>query len=261
MDKKRTHRTAIKINTLLLFIFQFCISSTAFSAFPPDYRATYDVIKYGATVGRSTIVLTQNKNQVHYSQNVELVGIISFFKKDRVAENSWLTRNDNGTFLLNKYQYIHSNSKKNRDTLIEATWKKDENNQLTGTITGNTRGKTISLQTNGTVWDTLSFQLALMNDVSNKKTSYHYNVVSRDKIKQYVFRHDGEETIEVNGREYDTVKLERNNGERSIKIWLAPELHYVPVLIENYKDGDLDSTMKLDSIKFDDNHERSSTTQ
>ena len=266
MDRTQTHRTAMRSIKLLpciylACVFQICILATAHGAFPPDYTATYDVDKFGTTIGRSTIALNQNKNEMHYSQNVELVGFISWFKDDRVTENSWLTANGNNSFLLNKYQYIHSNSNKNRDSLFEATWIYNEIDQLTGTITGNARGEMISLQTNEKVWDTLSFQLQLMNDASAKKQSYHYNVISRGKIKHYTFTDAGEETIEINDKEYKTVVLERRNGRKSSKIWLATELHYIPVLIEKYEDDDLDSTMILDTIVFNENQKRNATTE
>lgn len=255
MDKTQTHRTAMKSKTLLpsiylISIFQLCIYTTAHGAYPPDYTAIYDVDKYGATVGRSTIALKQSKDEMHYSQNVELVGFISWFKSDRVAEDSWLSNNDSNSFLLKKYQYVHSHSNKNRDSLIEASWGKNEKGQLTGTITGKMRGNTVSIQSNEKVWDTLSFQLALMNDASENKNIYHYNVISRGKIKQYTFTNAGKETIEINDKEYKTVIFERHNGRKFSKIWLATELHYIPVLIEKYKDGDLDSTMTLDTIRF-----------
>ena len=126
----------------------------------------------------------------------------------------------------------------------------NETGELTGEITGDSRGNVVSLKTNKSVWDTLSFQLALMNDASNKSNTYDYNVISRGEVKKYTFLPVAEETIEVNDEEHKTVKLERHNGEKITKIWLAKELHYVPILIEKFKDGDLDSTMTLDSITF-----------
>lgn len=255
MDKKHPHRTRINLRALLpkillIGIVQFGIVATAHSTFPPDYTATYHVDKFGTTVGLSTITLKQAENEVHYSQNVELVGFVSWFKKDRVSENSWLTKNENNIYLLKKYQYIHTHSKKNRDSLIEADWTINKNNQLAGTIIGDVRGKNIALQTNERVWDTLSFQLALMSDVSNKTNNYHYNVISRGIIKKYSFTQTGEEVLEINDREYRTVILERHGGKKSTKIWLSTELHYVPILIENYKDDELDSTLTLDTITF-----------
>ena len=247
MDRQHTHRTKMKIKALIFTFLYSCMPTIAYSAFPPDYRAIYHVEKLGTTVGRSTIALNTTDTEIHYSQNVKLVGFISFFKKDRVSENSWISKIDND-YLLKKYQYVHSHSDKNRDSLFEATWESDKNCGLTGEITGNTRGKTVSLKTNEPVWDTLSFQLALMNDISNKNETYTYNVISRGEIKQYIFNKIGEETIEANDRKYKTIKLERYSGNKATKIWLATEKHYVPVLIEQYKDDDLDSTMTLDSV-------------
>ena len=239
----------MKIKSLLLMFLYCCLPATAHSAFPPDYTAVYDVDKYGSTVGRSTIILKQTEDEIQYSQYVKLVGFISFFKKDRVAENSWIRKN-NGDPLFDKYQYIHSNSDKNRNSLFEAVWEKNENDELIGRVTGNSRGVTTALTTNKPIWDTLSFQLALIDDVSSKNDAYIYDVISRGEIKQYMFSAIGEETIEINDREYRAVKLERRSDNKITKIWLAADLHHIPVMIKQYKDGDLDSTMTLDTIMF-----------
>lgn len=249
MDKKHTNGTAMKIKAILLILIQCCLSTTANSALPPDYKAIYNVDKFGTTVGRSTVTLNQNDNEIHYSQNVKLVGFISYFKKDRVSENSLITKGDDG-LLFNRYQYTHSNSKKNRNSLFEATWMKDENNELIGKITGNSRGIKTSLTTNEPIWDTLSFQLALIDDVSSNNSTYNYNVISRGVIKQYKFSTIGEETIEIDDSEHKTIQLERRSNNKITKIWLAKNKHYIPVLIEQYKDGDLDSTMTIDTIMF-----------
>ena len=239
----------MKIKTFLLVLLG-CISTSAFSGFPPDYTATYYVDKLGTTVGRSTIALVQDDKEIHYSQHVELVGFVSLFKKDRVAENSWITKQNDGTLRFKKYQYVHSNSKKNRDSLIEATWTSAEDETPIGELTGHSRGNAVSLKTSEPIWDTLSFQLALINDVSDKNDSYDYNVISRGQIKQYQFSIIGEESIEIEDKAYKTIKLERHSGNKATKIWLAPSLNYVPVLIEQYKDDDLDSTMTLDFAVF-----------
>ena len=249
MGRKRTNGTAVKIKASLLVLLGV-ISTSAFSNFPPDYTATYYVDKLGTTVGRSTISLVQDENEIHYSQHVELVGFISLFKKDRVSENSWITKQNDDTLLFKKYQYVHSNSKKNRDSLIEAAWTTEEDETPIGELTGHSRGKPVSLKINEPIWDTLSFQLALINDVSDKNDSYNYNVISRGQIKQYNFSYIGEETIEIEDKAYKTIKLERHSGNKATKIWLAPSLNYVPVLIEQYKDDDLDSTMTLDLVVF-----------
>jgi len=239
----------MKINALLLTLICCCISTAANSAFPPDYTATYNVDKFGTTVGHSTISLRQTENEIHYAQNVRLVGFISFFKKDRVAENSWITKNKDG-LLFNKYQYLHSNSSKNRNSLFEAIWEKNEDSELIGRITGNSRGVITALTTDKPIWDTLSFQLALIDDVSSKTDTYNYDVISRGEIKQYAFLIVAEETIEIDDKAYKTVKLERISDDKATRIWLAADLHYIPVLIEQFKDGELDSTMTLDSVSF-----------
>ena len=37
---------------------------------------------------------------------------------------------------------------------------------------------------------------------------------------------------------------------RQLHIWLIPELHNIPVIIENYRDGKEHSRMQLESVQF-----------
>ena len=38
--------------------------------------------------------------------------------------------------------------------------------------------------------------------------------------------------------------------DRQLHIWLLPELHNIPVIVENYRDGKEHSRMQLESVKF-----------
>ena len=211
----------MKIKALLIAL-QFCISFYAQGAFPPNYTASYDVEKYGLRVGRGTIVLEQNKASIHYSQSVELVGLASLFKSDRIEEDSWLTISANKQVLLNKYQYIHSNSSRDRDVLIEGKWSRTKDNQLTGIFNGTVSGGEITVKTKTPIWDNFSFQLALMSDVSDNKKSLSYNIISRGRLKKYDFSLLGSEKLQINEKEYNTVKLERIDDRGKVICYRRP---------------------------------------
>jgi len=242
----------MKKKALLFIGLLFYTCAPASGALPPDYTATYDVEKYSIRVGRSTITLEQADNRIHYSQEVKLVGFAALFKKDHVAEDSWLRKSKKNHFLLEKYQYIHTNGDRDRDVLIEGSWLLSDDDHLSGVLKGTVSGNPVSVQTRDATWDNFSFQLALMNDISAGKSGFSYNVISRGRLKKYTFSMIGPEPIKINAKRYETVKLERNDGRKKTLIWLAPELHYIPVLIETYKDNDLETKVIIDTAQFRD---------
>ena len=58
--------------------------------------------------------------------------------------------------------------------------------------------------------------------------------------------------IEFANKEYDTLHLVRTDPrkDRQLHIWLLPELHNIPVLIENYREGKVHSKVVMESVQF-----------
>jgi len=40
------------------------------------------------------------------------------------------------------------------------------------------------------------------------------------------------------------------NRDRQLHVWLLPALHNIPVFIESYRDGSVNSRAQLESVKF-----------
>lgn len=247
----------MKLSLFLVFTLHLFISMNVYSALPPNYTAVYDVETYRSIVGRSTIKLDQDNDKLLYSQEIELVGIAAWFKDDHVMEKSWINKSEKNGFLLNKYEYIHSNGnpKKNRNVKLESRWADDKKS---AEFNGSAQGEKVLVKTEGPVWDILSMQLALMNDITDKKGSLDYQVFSKGELNEYTFNLIGAETVTVNEKEYQTLRAERVSGNKIIRLYLAPKLYNVPVLIENYKNGELDNRAILNTVTFENQKTESS---
>lgn len=259
--------------SLLIFIFQFYFFAPAHGAFPPSYIATYDVEKSNILIGQSTVILKNSNEQLHYSQIISLVGIAAWFSDDSVTEESWLKKIGD-QYVLSKYQYVHNNGddeeinglgngnsfdndngfsddETNEDVFFEAEWKKTKNN-YSGIFSGTVHGVPFSLQSPELTWDTLSFLLSLINDVSKGKKHYSYKILREGKFTQYDFTHNELDSVTINGGSYDAVKLVRDQGNRITKIWLAPNLNYIPILIEKFKDNEIDTRITMTKLDIQD---------
>lgn len=64
-------------------------------------------------------------------------------------------------------------------------------------------------------------------------------LVEDDEITPYSLRVTGREQVSTPAGRFDTVKVERvNPGKREMRMWLAPQLDYLPVKLERQKKGD-----------------------
>ena len=143
-------------------------------------------------------------------------------------------------------------SEKDRNEDFNINWN-TAGNELQGEITGVVRGKKINLTTNSEIWEVLSFQIPLMIEADSTIKEYPYNAILKGKINTYHFKLNATKNISFAGKQYSTLHMIRTDPvkDRQLHIWLIPELHNIPVIVENYRDGKQHSRMQLESIQFD----------
>ena len=98
--------------------------------------------------------------------------------------------------------------------------------------------------------DQLSVQLRLRCDLEQGKEEFAYPVVTRKRIKNYLFKVQGRETLNTEIGKLDTVIVERVRKEkdRSTKLWFAPDMNYLLVKLEQFEEKD-DTTYQLNIKK------------
>lgn len=102
--------------------------------------------------------------------------------------------------------------------------------------------------------DPLSLQIALrkvMSDAGGKLPEAPINlvVVEDDKEKDYRFEVIGRETLKTPLGRLDTVRLDRTDDDkRQMRMWLAPELDYLPVRVEKQKRQGAVMRMKIETL-------------
>jgi len=73
-----------------------------------------------------------------------------------------------------------------------------------------------------------------------------FTMVDDERIKTYRFAITAYEDIETPAGRFETVLVQRvDNPRRSSKFWLAPSRDFMPVKVEQHKDGDSDLRMVL----------------
>lgn len=238
--------------TLIKPLITFFLVLPALShALPPEFSASYIAETYGMTVAQATYKLEHKNDGLTFTQHSAPTGMAAIFSDDELSETSYLSLHQN-QLLLDEYHYIQKGSKKNRDVHLKIKWSSSADNKITGTISGNARGKPVQLETHSPVWDTLSFQIPIMTGDAKKRAPQKYKVLVKGELKTYLFVSHGPEDIDIKNGIIKTIKIERKSDNKSkpLFLWIAPSLHNMPVKIEKWKKGKPHITMLLNSLSF-----------
>jgi len=227
------------ILTMALLVFPALVRAAVLQ----DFVANYRVEKYDNVIGLSTYQLKQAAGETHFSMRTKVSGLVALFRDDRAEEDSWLVAKDHA-LQLQRYSYHQYGSKDNRSTELAITWSDDN---ASGTANGKHNGKPVSIPVESDVRDTLSFQLSLMQNMASNG-NLDFAVLSKDELTEYHFKRVGTEQLEINNQSVATTIVERQQKERTTRLWLADKFQYTPVKIEQFKDGKSDTRMLLNDL-------------
>ena len=254
-----------KSNPVVLLAAVILLLSTLFSGSLlaahalPAFSATYAIKKFGIQVAEAQYQLSHTKTGYKFTQNTRLHGFASLFRDDSINAVSYIDKVGD-ELLLQKHDYVQTGKEKNKNEAFSIQWD-TSNKPTTGKISGIVRSKNINLNTDTAVWDVLSFQIPLMIEASKNKKKYRYNALLKGEIDTYNFVLTSSKYITFSDKEYQALQMVRidPHKDRQLHIWIAPELHNMPVIIENYRDGKEHSIMQLKSVQF--NNSRRLTDQ
>jgi len=100
------------------------------------------------------------------------------------------------------------------------------------------------------IMDPSSFQIKLMEELTQGKTEFSYLIQDLGKQTRYDFRVVQQEKLTTPMGVLDVVKIEQVWNSKSSKqkyIWVSKDFGYIPLLIENYRDGKIVSYIRAKS--------------
>jgi Protein of unknown function (DUF3108) len=94
-------------------------------------------------------------------------------------------------------------------------------------------------------------QVALMRDLADGRPLATYYIVEKNDLRAYQYERAGEEQVDTPAGAYATVKVRqsRPGSSRELYFWCAPALAYLPVRLEQRKEGKAVLTMSLTSAE------------
>ncbi|HEB82303.1 MAG TPA: DUF3108 domain-containing protein [Gammaproteobacteria bacterium] len=217
----------------------------------PEFHARYAVLFMGMKVAEADYTLKHTDSGYRFSQQTRLYGLAKLLRKDTVDAVS-LVEEKNGRLLLQQYEYIQRGGDA-REEKFSIQWNENAT-PVTGLVTGHYENRETRLTTKGPVWEPLSFQLPLMLEADAGKKEYPYKAVIKGEMDTYHFVAGKTKKVHFAGRDYQALEVVRTDPrpdrDWSLHLWLIPELHNIPFLIDNYRDGKLHSRAKLEQVQF-----------
>jgi hypothetical protein len=223
----------------LLKILRFLIlTSFALPAFASgDYVLTPHTAEYKIKVSiLSGKLFTEVKatDEGYYAHSViRASGFAKLFVRGDVTESSTFAVIDNGVRPL-QYSSDDRISKEDKSMEFDFDW---QHSKVSGLI----NHEDFSLELEGRVHDRVSIQYELMLDLLNDSTSDEYVLLDHKGIKLLQISNIGKKQIKVPFGEFEVVGIQhrKKDSDRITTLWCAEDLGYLPVLIEQHRDGKL----------------------
>ncbi|OGT20513.1 MAG: hypothetical protein A2V90_05625 [Gammaproteobacteria bacterium RBG_16_57_12] len=207
------------------------------------FEAVYTLKRESLTIGQTVNTLSRdNTGRYVFESSTVPVGIAAMFVKDKIMERSLWTFHDNQPRPI-EYLYDRSGGRKNRTVKLSFDWEKS-------IVTNVINDDPWQMKIEPGVQDKLLYQLAIAQELKQGKQHIQFQVADGGTTKTYEIGVQGEEPVATPLGNYQTIKVKRLNTNRSITIWFAKELEYLPVRIEYTGREGSHFIAQLKAVKF-----------
>lgn len=206
------------------------------------FEAEYRVGNGTMSVGTATFSLQRSSGLWRYHSEIRVDGLFSLFVDGPLRDTTWLDTRDGK---LRPVIYRHENGDENLRVVFD--W--PSGNARVAAAEGGTRR--IDLEPDSR--DQFSAILAVMCALATGERTLTFSGIDDDGNPERLrFEVTGEEQVNVPRGRYDTVRVQRSHDDgRATITWLAPELGWLPVRVEQREDGELVGRLELTSLKGD----------
>jgi hypothetical protein len=208
------------------------------------YTAIYQVEYKGKALGTSefSVRYIAERDVYEYTSRTLAKGLLKLMTPNAVVERSEFRATADGIVPL-EFWY-EDGSRKGEDNLhIVFDWERQ-----VATVSRSEGRREWAVQRGAL--DRGSLQAALMRDLEATGQARRYLLADEDSVTDYEYADQGSATTPTGLGELATRSLmqHREGSSRSTWLWLAPELRFLPVRIEQRRDGEIRTAFTLQSV-------------
>jgi len=235
-----------------LQVFLFTPATVLANELPQKFEANYTLEIFGITLAKATHKLEQTEKGLSMAVYSYPVGLLAFLYDGHVDIRSDVAI-DNGQLLLVNHDYNHSEDAEDTTVRYKIDWLNDQKKGPTGNVTGIYKGETININSDAPIWDPLSIQALIIINADKESESNKHGLLMKGELRHYLIENMGKETISFNGTDMTALKtlVKEADRDRVIYVWMLPEYHNIPIKYEHWKNGNLTSTVRLQSVTFE----------
>jgi len=221
-----------------------CGSALAGAMELKPFTASYSINWHGLAAGSTELKLEQLPDgRWSYSSHSSAHGLFRLAMPAELASRS-LFRIEEGQLVPERFTADDGATSDAKDQDITFDW-------AAARVRGVAERHKVDLPTQPGLLDTLSVQVALMNELLRGRTPARFVLLDKDRIKDYVYSAEGHERLKTDIGEYDTMiyRSARPGSDNGTWFWCAPELGYLPLKVERRDGDDVQWSMRLRSVQ------------
>jgi hypothetical protein len=224
-------------------------SGPAIAAVDPairPYSAVYQIEYKGRIVGRSEFSVRYDKQDERYrfSSSSSFRGILRFLSPNPVVERSDFV-SEAGRITSLEFWLEDGSRKGDENINIKFDWS-------SGIATATTENQQNEYPIERGTLDRGTMQVQLMIDMARAGPQGGYTLADGDGLRTYAYRAEPGMVLETPLGQFETEAFiqERSGSSRQTFIWAAPDLHHLPVRIEQKRAGQTRTVLLLESVDW-----------
>jgi hypothetical protein len=164
---------------------------------------------------------------------IEPVGLSRVVARGAIQESSYFLTDGKGV-RPEQYRSIDTLSSEDQYVNFDFNWREH-------TVQGTVNDQPVAYDLNGRVHDRVSIQYQLMLDLESGGASDEYSMLDGDELKLLDVENVGVREVDVPYGEFQAIGIQhrKKDSSRVTTLWCAEELGYLPVVIEQHRDGKL----------------------
>jgi Protein of unknown function (DUF3108) len=229
---------------LLLALFGVNTGVLAASAELRPFQASFNVVWRGMAAGTSHLELQHlDDGRWSYRSRSNARGLFRLAMSAELSSRSIFSVRD-GRIVPELFTADDGADSNNKDQSLTFNWEQ-------GRVTGVVEKQKVDLPITAGLQDTMSVQVALMQELLAGRTPHRFQLLDKTKLKEYTYTSEGDETLRTPVGEYRTMlfRSSRAGSTSSTYFWCAPELGFLPLKVERRDGKKVQWSMSLQSLR------------
>lgn len=210
----------------------------------PTYTATYNVEYKGKAAGTAefSVAYLADRDLYEFTSRILAKGLLKLARPKPVVERSRFRVDAEGVRPL---EFWYEDGSRSGEDNVHITYDWD---RRIGTVSGGETRREMTLP--AAALDRGTLQVALMRDLAATGTPRTYTIADEDSVSDYAYTDNGTATTMTGIGSVQTRALtqQRVGSSRATWLWVAPELRFLPVRIEQRRDGEVQTALTLVAV-------------